>query len=366
MSNENKGPVNNMTKNKWVFEPDQLLLYTAGRFDFIALNQPDAVDKKGRASGKAPLITGWRRAPALSTAQAIELMIEEGHNIGIRLRDTDLVIDVDPRNFEETDDPLRRLQEDLGLDLLAAPTVITGSGGLHIYMSKPADVGIRDSLEAYPGIEFKSVGRQVVSAGSVHPSTKRPYHLDELSGSLSKIPLAPHGLLEVIKRPGRMGNAESGKYRPEQVEEALTFLDAKKDFSKGNYERWLQLAMSCHHATGGEGRSEFLAWCASDPEYSDRAAEVGRKWDGFSSEGSRVISYKYLFGLLGKFGGKEGQDFVRRIDRVPAEDDFPDYFSSATDKYDLDEILATLPESVAGANEALEWFNRAGFCAVTA
>ena len=58
MSNENKGPVNNMTKNQWVFEPDQLLLYATGRFDLIALNQPDAVDKKGRASGKAPTTLG--------------------------------------------------------------------------------------------------------------------------------------------------------------------------------------------------------------------------------------------------------------------------------------------------------------------
>jgi hypothetical protein len=347
----------------WNFRPKQLETYKTGGFELLPLNKPDALDEKGRSIGKAPLNKGWRRVPALTIDQAVQLMTEEEHNVGVRLRDTDLVIDVDPRNFAEGEDPLKRLQDDLGIDLSGAPTVITGSGGKHIYLRKPAEVAVRDSLDAYQGVEFKSLGRQVVAAGSVHPVTLQPYTMDELSDSLQERPEAPHSLLEVIKRPGRMGGAESGKYRPEQIEEALTFLNAQADFGKGQYERWLQLMMSCHHATGGEGRAEFLAWCATDPEYSDKSAEVGRKWDGFHTEGSRVVSYKHLFGLLGKFGGEDGKNFVRRVDKVPAEEDFPNYLD-ADDRTDLDEIIASLPEGNRGVNEAMEWFNKAGFCAV--
>ena len=40
-------------------------------------------------------------------------------------------------------------------------------------MSKPADVLIRETLEDYKGVEFKTgAGRQVVAAGSRHPNGK--------------------------------------------------------------------------------------------------------------------------------------------------------------------------------------------------
>ena len=45
-----------------------------------------------------------------------ELEAHDG-NLGIRLRSDQIVIDVDPRNFPEGDDPLARLIEDFGLDL---------------------------------------------------------------------------------------------------------------------------------------------------------------------------------------------------------------------------------------------------------
>lgn len=352
------------TVKTWDFRPDELEAYRKGGFHLIPLNRPDAVDQKGRPIGKAPLNSGWRRLPPLSMDEAVQIMKEEGHNVGVRLRDTDLVIDVDPRNYAEGDDPLKRLQEDLGVDFSGAPLVVTGSGGLHIYLRKPADVALRDSLDAYEGVEFKTLGRQVVAAGSVHPGTEKPYLLDALGEPLENAPEAPHALIEVIKRPGRMAGATAGKLRdkPEALEEALSFLDAT-EFGKGSHERWLQLMLSCHHATAGEGRAEFLAWCATDPEYADQTAMVGRRWDSLHSEGARVISYKHLFGLVAK-SGEAGKNWVRQVDRIPAEEDFPDYFADEDEQRDLQEILDSLPEGSKNVSEALEWFNREGFCAV--
>lgn len=355
-----------MTKKTktWDFRPDELEAYRSGGFQLIPLNRPDAVDQKGRNVGKAPLSSGWRRMQPLTMNEALELMRDEGHNVGVRLRDTDLVIDVDPRNFQDGDDPLKRLQDDLGVSFTAAPTVVTGSGGFHIYLKKPADVAVRDSLDAYEGVEFKTLGRQVVAAGSVHPSTERPYMLDALGEPLENAPEAPHALIEVIKRPGRMAGATAGKLRekPEALEEALSFLDAT-EFGKGSHERWLQLMLSCHHATAGEGRAEFLAWCATDPEYADQTAMVGRRWDSLHSEGARVISYKHLFGLVAK-SGEAGKNWVRQIDRIPPEQDFPDYFADEEAMEDLDELLASIPDGSKDVSEALEWFNHQGFCAV--
>lgn len=351
------------TDKTWDFLPTQLDAYRKGGFHLIPLNRPDAIDAKGRPIGKAPLNSGWRRAPSLTHAEAVQLMVEEGHNVGVRLRDTDLVIDVDPRNFKEGDDPLKRLQADIGVDFSSAPTVETGSGGLHIYLRKPADVALRDSLDDYEGVEFKTLGRQVVAAGSVHPNTKRPYKLDVLGELLENAPEAPHALIEVAKRPGRMAGAAAGKLRdkPEALEEALQFLDAV-EFGKGLHERWLHLMMACHHATQGEGRAEFLAWCATDPDYADQTSAVGRRWDSLHSDGTKNITWRHLFKLVGATG-EAGKNWVRQVDRVPAEQDFPAY-EDEDGQRDLDEILQSLPEGSKDVSEALEWFNKQGFCAV--
>lgn len=51
-------------------------------------------------------------------------------NIGFRLRPCDTW------SYAPGDDPLRRLIDDIGVDLTAAPATITG-GGLHLFFGKP-------------------------------------------------------------------------------------------------------------------------------------------------------------------------------------------------------------------------------------
>ncbi|HBD90235.1 MAG TPA: hypothetical protein DC061_06360 [Gemmobacter sp.] len=96
-----------------------------------------------------------------------------------------------------------RVCEDAGLDPTRFPTVVTGSGGLHVYMIKPDGASTRDSLPAYEGIEFKSRGRQVVAAGSVHPATKGVYLWDATKPCLDVFgpDVAPSRLLGLIARP---------------------------------------------------------------------------------------------------------------------------------------------------------------------
>lgn len=352
-------------KKKWDFRPEELEAYRRGGFELIPLNRPDAVDRRGRAVGKAPLNAGWRRSPPVSVADALQLMQEEGHNIGVRLRPTDLVIDVDPRNFADGDDPFAQLQADLGVDLGSAPTVWTGSGGRHVYLSKPDGFEIRDTLDAYPGIEFKSSGRQAVAAGSVHPTTGKPYEFDTLCDDLSRVRAAPQSLLEVIKRPGRLAGVAAGKLQehggPEALEQALEFLDVT-EYGRGQHDKWFQLMCACHHATAGEGRAEFIAWCMGDPDYSGGSSDVGRRWDSLHSDGTGNITWRHLFRSVGATG-EAGKAWVRQIDRVKAEDDFPSY-NDEDERRDLDEILRSLPEGSRDVSEALEWFNSQGFCAV--
>ena len=58
-----------------------------------------------------------------------------------------------------------------------------------------------NTLKDFAGVEFKSVGRQVVAAGSVHPETFLHYVWDETGVPLKNAPPCPAGLLTAITRP---------------------------------------------------------------------------------------------------------------------------------------------------------------------
>ena len=262
--------------------------------DLIPLHRHDAVSifkNKERLDGKRPIDSSWTKK-TYSTRAIIERARVEGNNTGVRLRADQLVLDYDPRN-DPLGDSLERLSADLQLDLSQYPCVSTGSGGEHFYMTKPEDVLVRDSLEEYPGVEWKSKGRQVLCAGCIHPNTKKEYVFDELSPLISAKVAAPDSLLNIIRRPQRSGATAGGQYDQEQIATMLDVLDPE-DFGEGKYEKWIRLGMACHHASDGVARSEFIEWCSRDPKYSDNAVQVGRHWDSFDVKGDDRVTYKTL------------------------------------------------------------------------
>ena len=295
--------------------------FIAAGHELIPLHVAGARDKKGCSIGKAPMYKNWRTLPALTLDQAVDHMERLG-NIGVRLRETDLVVDVDPRNFLPGDDPLARLEKDTGLDLRAiCPTVVTGSGGLHLYLRKPADAAVRDSLEEYQGVEFKTFGRQVVAHGSIHPDALKPYVLtldDVLSVPIAHAPDAPGRFLDLIRKPETyQGDAEAGDIEPEALVLMLEVLDPT---AYADQTRWLEIMMACHHATAGDGRQEFIAWSTGDPAYSDHEAIIGRRWDSLDSKKpGRKVRVGTLYKAL-KDAGRG--DLIPQPERATAQEDF--------------------------------------------
>jgi len=229
---------------------------------------------------KIPRDEGWQTKP-YTLAGNIASWVKQGGNIGVRLRDVDLVLDVDPRNFAEGNDPLARLIFDVGIDLENAPTVVTGrgDGGRHIYFRKPAGMRVVGKLEGYPGIDFRSAGMFVVAPGSVHPDTGGLYYMqEEPLPPISDVREAPDALLGLIARednPIRIGGEGAGVVTNEQLAALLAVLDPA-DYGRGHYDKWIALAAACHDATGGGGLVEFLAWCAGDP--CPASALMGPNW----------------------------------------------------------------------------------------
>lgn len=152
--------------------------------------------------GKVPAEKQWTSTPFNMFLTAKDLPA----NYGVKLNADMLVIDYDPRN---DDTPNRQAVQNLSAYLdnfvFDCFTVKTGGGGFHFYLTKPPDLAIVNALPKadYPqfaGLEFKTAGRQVVGALSVHPETQKLYTIAYRRPSHRLD--APPKLLELIKRHG--------------------------------------------------------------------------------------------------------------------------------------------------------------------
>ena len=277
----------------------------------IPLNKWDATkrDKKGRTIqiGKAPRDKDWPTRDGYTYEGAVEEM-DKGFNVGVRMDGVHngmrvLVIDIDPRNFPlDPDDPLEEDRLDMGAQFLEAvgmseddyPVVITGSGGKHIYVLIPAGFDHLESLEGYPGVEFKSGnGRQVVAPGSLHPKTGEHYNwkpntggrffgLKEGRGN------APVTFLHLTERPAPTGNAKPYQGDPCKQSDIDTMLSGLDPEDFRDEKKWFGLMCACYHASAGKARYEFIAWSTSDPVYSDEGYAIGRRWDSLARDDGRV------------------------------------------------------------------------------
>ena len=145
-----------------------------------------------KSRGKVPLSASWQKTKPGSHPEE-ELA---AGNYGVALPQDVVVVDIDPRNFEKDDRPVARLVAAVGA--LESYTVTTGGGGAHIYFRIPAGFRISNSLKAYPGIEFKSAGRQVVGPGSVHPISGKEYVVT--AGHIENLSAMPEALFALISR----------------------------------------------------------------------------------------------------------------------------------------------------------------------
>jgi hypothetical protein len=293
-------------------EPSYVRTLGEAGYTLIPLREPGATDVEGRSRGKSPRDTDWTRRD-YTGFDAAEHM-KRGGNVGVRLTGEQLVVDVDPRNFLPGDDPLERLCRDTGLDAASCPRVRTGSGGQHLYLRLPAGVKLRDTLGEYPGVEFKSAGRQVVAPGSVHPETGRCYYWEAASPHPSTAPDAPDKLVTLARRPSRPASAGGGEYDQAEV---AAMLDALRPEDFRDHDRWFRLMAACHHASAGEARGEFVEWSTRDPKYAADAAVIGRRWDSLHGlAAGPSVTYRTLTGLLREAGREDA------IPRTPAKDDF--------------------------------------------
>ena len=281
-----------------IFNSDELLFFYGTRAsNMIPLHKWDAVDQHGRERGKSPRDGQWTQRSY--TSEDVEAAIDEGRNIGFRMGPADVVLDFDPRNMDRSlEDAIVYLTETFGLNLADAPTVTTGSGGLHIYMTLPGNwIGrkTRNELPTLPGVEYKRHGKQVVAAGSKHPCEGM---YESTKGCMDEPVEATEAFLLAIEVVTKSSDCDA-TVSTEKLEDMLACLDPAE---YADNDSWVQLAMSAHAATGGAGREEFVAWSMGDGTYAGQEDEIRMRWDSFQGGG---ITAATLFKAVSEAGGSE-------------------------------------------------------------
>jgi hypothetical protein len=295
--------------------------------------------------GKAPFQKNWTTRAPLPFSEAAE-RYRSNQNVGVRLSDDWLVIDYDPRN-----DPMAKegvplgsyanLILEIGADPSRWPSVRTGGGGLHVYLRKKAGQKIAGSIVGYPGVELKSLGSQVVAAGSIHPVTGALYSwLDPIDEDgetlldenfdpdirLAEAPTAPPRLLRMVERGAAQKHHEEGGpdgVSPVRIAELLAVLDVE---SFRDHDSWFKLMASCHHGSNGLAREEFVEWSTSDPTYADQFEAIGERWDSLAEGCSAPCTIRTLYkhvadsGNSHLIGGRSDPDadFSEGVDRPDA------------------------------------------------
>lgn len=287
-------------------------------------DQTARVKGKLVAAGKKPTEGDWTQQILGKTA--LTKAVGQNCNIGLLLNADDLVIDVDVRNgglesFERfcTDFNCLSLTTD-------APVVVTGSGGYHVYLRKSADDRIRRSIketinghrtDLYPGVEFLSVGKQVLIPGcsideSVYDAigqsvdaeiwlkTQGAYewHTLTVEHGLDDIDCAPHvsdvipGLLDALSYSvggSASLNSEShhqcdpGQLTVDELQSVLDMIDVR-DFA--DYESWRDVVFASHFAVNGsdEGERVVMMWSMGDPQFTSDPGATGRVWHGIKDD----------------------------------------------------------------------------------
>lgn len=265
------------------YQKDQLKPYEVdiGKTDFIPIHIWNK-QKQGKERGKTPIHQDWVNRKYVPTA--VNGWITKGYNLGYRIAADEVIIDIDPRNFDGLTDSLELVAELMGyfdFDELTEdlPVVQTGGGGWHIYCTLPQDLDymqLRETVDELPGVEFKRKGRQVLAAGSRHPSGN--YY--SWVNTAKRKPLSKQAI-ELIKRTTKRKNTEystgKGCLTGTQLEELILSKLDPEDYASN--DKWFPLLCAAHHATDGQGVEEFVAWSTQDLEYSGDENVIRSRWE---------------------------------------------------------------------------------------
>lgn len=313
-------------------QPSNLTAYARAGWTFVRLHlwsDTKTIQTKDGPKvlqlGKAPIGKGWTKAGIPLDAAVAHM--NTGKNVGALIPPDWGVIDVDPRNFPKDRHVLKEFQERTQFPVGNLPNIVTGAGGRHFLVRLPQ--GFKGSVHHpdFPGIEFKQNGSQIVSAGSIHPDTRRHYQWGPSGVAVEEAPEVPESVLALFRiQPPSGANASkaAGSWASltiEQIEAGLSKLDP---VGFRDQDDWFGLMCSTHWLSGGEAVTPFIEWSTSDGAYADHEEIITMRWDSLSrgSDSKQLVAKGGLFFKALKNVGENPADGKWQLQ---PEKDFQDY-----------------------------------------
>ncbi len=258
--------------------------------------------------GKKPTVNAWQK----TEFKQYKFPKSFKGNFGVALNATDLIVDVDPRGFKDSDRPHQRLAQ-IVPEMKNTLVIETGGGGLHVYFTKPDNCNIRKNLKEYQGIDFLSSGRYVVGVGSIHPESGKPYKV--VSGSFDKILPAPSALLDLLEANPRVAS-EGEDFFDNDKRTQLRFADYLNDHApiaiEGQGGNNTTFKVACRGRDFG-----LSANCTAELmvlNWNDRCEPA---WDSKDLEDIVYNAYKFNQDPAGKFHPSNQFDALDVVEEEP-------------------------------------------------
>lgn len=182
---------------------------------------------------KIPLQKNWQKT---TFAEVDKRTFKGFQSFGFVIPEDILIIDVDNHGSNIGDESLVKLATDYNINLSKKNNFIvrTAGNGSHYYfkIKELPTNKLLNALPAYPGIEFKSKGRQVVIPGSTLTNGKA-YKL--VSGNLKDLPEFPSALLSNLVSTSQLIAEASGRKVPLSQ---MQFIDNETDIT--SFKRQLE------------------------------------------------------------------------------------------------------------------------------
>ena len=242
-----------------------------------------------RKNEKKPIDNGW---PSLR--QTLQVALAHDGNLGWRIDEKSIVIDVDPRNGGDAS--FEKLKTDFNLNF--TPDVLTPRGGFHIYLVLPSECEgkkFSKNLKGYEGIDFLRAGMQCVippssTADGEYRFTDEAwvFNPETCPDALLKL-LVRNNTLPVPPSDSLLGDfaglisCHPSTLSREKMEELLYKCDPSVD-----YKGWIDTGMAVHNWDPIEGFELWNTWSQGCPE-KYKEGECAKSWSSFDVDGGITL-----------------------------------------------------------------------------
>ena len=215
---------------------------------------------------KTPAFKGWQQKATTDQAR-IQRWVEDGYNIGVRTGEGLLVVDIDVKDDVDGFDNFNEMAD--GRPFPETLSVVTPSGGLHIYLKYDAETyDIRNSTSKIAqGVDIRGEGGYVVAPGS-SVDGEQYVPRDGLDAD-TEIARAPKWLLKVIQSQTVEGSDIEAGHRPMRSDELAVLKRLPPEYYE-RYDLWVDTGQALKYTFGEHG---YMPW-----------VEFSQQWDAFPGE----------------------------------------------------------------------------------